>query len=66
MTLARAATDTFAGIRPLDTPGFVLAQMRGAGINTVRLYIEAPDYLFDLAHTQGLKVIAGTVQSAST
>jgi glycerol uptake facilitator-like aquaporin len=29
VTLARAATDTFAGIRPLDVPGFILAQMLG-------------------------------------
>lgn len=30
VTLARAFTDTFAGIRPLDVPGFVLAQLLGA------------------------------------
>lgn len=30
VTLARAATDTFAGIRALDTPGFVGAQLAGA------------------------------------
>ena len=30
MTLARAATDTFAGIRPQDVPGFVAAQLCGA------------------------------------
>ncbi|MGZ5201198.1 MAG: aquaporin [Telluria sp.] len=30
VTLARAATDTFAGIRPVDTPGFILAQLLGA------------------------------------
>jgi glycerol uptake facilitator-like aquaporin len=30
VTLARAASDTFAGIRPADVPGFVLAQMVGA------------------------------------
>src|SRR5262245_39140211 len=35
------------------------AQMRAAGINTVRLYIDAPDYLFNLANDFGLKVIAG-------
>jgi len=27
VTLARAASDTFAGIRPLDVPGFVVAQL---------------------------------------
>jgi glycerol uptake facilitator-like aquaporin len=30
VTLARAASDTFAGIRPADVPGFVLAQIAGA------------------------------------
>jgi glycerol uptake facilitator-like aquaporin len=30
VTLARSASDTFAGIRPLDVPGFVLAQLLGA------------------------------------
>jgi glycerol uptake facilitator-like aquaporin len=30
VTLARAATNTFAGIRPVDAPGFVMAQLLGA------------------------------------
>jgi glycerol uptake facilitator-like aquaporin len=30
VTVARAFTDTFAGIRPWDTPAFVLAQVAGA------------------------------------
>jgi len=30
VTFARALTDTFAGIRPLDVPGFVVAQFAGA------------------------------------
>jgi glycerol uptake facilitator-like aquaporin len=30
VTLARAASDTFAGIRPLDVPGFIAAQLVGA------------------------------------
>lgn len=30
VTLARAATDTYTGIRPLDAPGFVAAQLLGA------------------------------------
>ncbi len=30
VTLARSFTDTFAGIRPADGPGFVLAQVLGA------------------------------------
>jgi glycerol uptake facilitator-like aquaporin len=29
VTVARALTDTFAGIRPLDAPGFILAQLAG-------------------------------------
>jgi glycerol uptake facilitator-like aquaporin len=30
VTIARAFTDTFAGIRPADVPGFILAQIAGA------------------------------------
>ncbi|HWU16576.1 MAG TPA: MIP/aquaporin family protein [Devosia sp.] len=30
VAIARSFTDTFAGIRPLDLPGFVLAQLAGA------------------------------------
>jgi glycerol uptake facilitator-like aquaporin len=30
VTLARSASDTFAGIRPVDAPAFVLAQLAGA------------------------------------
>lgn len=32
VTLARSVTDTFAGIRPLDTPAFILAQIIGGGV----------------------------------
>jgi glycerol uptake facilitator-like aquaporin len=31
VTLARAASDTFAGIRPIDAPAFIVAQLLGAG-----------------------------------
>ncbi|APR82591.1 Aquaporin Z [Minicystis rosea] len=34
VTLARVATDTFAGIRPTDVPGFVVAQLVGAALAT--------------------------------
>ena len=34
VTLARSATDTFAGIRPADTPGFIVAQLVGAAAAT--------------------------------
>lgn len=30
VTIARALTDTFSGIRPADVPGFILAQLAGA------------------------------------
>jgi glycerol uptake facilitator-like aquaporin len=30
VTLARAASDTFSGIRPADAPGFIVAQLCGA------------------------------------
>jgi glycerol uptake facilitator-like aquaporin len=29
VTIARSLTDSFAGIRPLDAPGFILAQVAG-------------------------------------
>lgn len=35
VTLARAASDTFAGIRPADAPGFIVAQLSGAAAATV-------------------------------
>jgi len=34
VTLARAATDTFSGIRPADVPGFIAAQLFGAATAT--------------------------------
>jgi glycerol uptake facilitator-like aquaporin len=34
VTLARAASDTFAGIRPADAPGFIVAQFLGAAAAT--------------------------------
>jgi glycerol uptake facilitator-like aquaporin len=30
VTVARALTDTFSGIRPIDAPGFIVAQLAGA------------------------------------
>lgn len=35
VTLARSMSDTFAGIRPVDTPGFIVAQLVGAACATV-------------------------------
>lgn len=37
VTLARAMSDTFAGIRPVDAPGFILAQLAG-GIAATLLF----------------------------
>ena len=34
VTLARSASDTFAGIRPLDVPAFIAAQLVGAAAAT--------------------------------
>ncbi len=35
VTLARSASNTFAGIRPVDAPGFILAQLAGAATATL-------------------------------
>lgn len=35
VTLARSASDTFAGIRPIDMPPFILAQLLGAAAATI-------------------------------
>ncbi|CUI06266.1 aquaporin family protein [Massilia sp. P8910] len=46
LTLARAASATFAGIRPADAPAFILAQLAGAGAATLLfrwLYRTVPD-----------------------
>jgi glycerol uptake facilitator-like aquaporin len=37
VTLARCVTDTFAGIRPADVPGFLLAQLLAVGACTMLL-----------------------------
>jgi glycerol uptake facilitator-like aquaporin len=45
VTLARSASDTFAGIRPGDAPGFIVAQLLGASAATLLfcwLYRPAP------------------------
>jgi glycerol uptake facilitator-like aquaporin len=35
VTVARAASDTFAGIRPIDAPAFIIAQLVGAAAATL-------------------------------
>ena len=45
VTLARAASNTFAGIRPVDAPGFIVVQLLGAAAATLVfcwLYPAAP------------------------
>jgi glycerol uptake facilitator-like aquaporin len=42
VTLARAASDTFSGIRPADVPGFILAQLCGAMAATLLFRWLAP------------------------
>jgi glycerol uptake facilitator-like aquaporin len=38
VTIARSLTDTFAGIRPADAPGFILAQFGGLSIVIASLH----------------------------
>ena len=59
VTLARAFTDTFAGIRPADAPGFLAAQFLGALAATVLfrwlvppLPSETKEVVFPHAHTR--------------
>lgn len=42
VTLARSFSDTFAGIRPIDAPGFIAAQFAGAMVATVLFRWLAP------------------------
>jgi len=41
ITIARSLSDTFAGIRPADAPGFIAAQLVGAAIGVVLLRVFA-------------------------
>jgi len=43
VTVARALTDTFAGIRPVDAPGFVLAQLAGLALALPMLRRPSPE-----------------------
>lgn len=44
VTLARAASDTFAGIRPADAPGFIASQLAGAMAATLLFRWLAPSH----------------------
>jgi glycerol uptake facilitator-like aquaporin len=54
VTLARSATDTFAGIRPADAFGFIVAQLLGAAAATPLFC-----WLYPAAHREAS--VAGTV-----
>ncbi|PWF43386.1 aquaporin [Massilia glaciei] len=54
VTLARAASNTFAGIRPQDAPGFIAAQLLGAACATLLFC-----WLYPAAHKEAS--VAGTV-----
>ena len=42
VTLARSASDTFVGIRPVDAPGFIIAELVGAAAATLLFRWFAP------------------------
>ena len=47
VTLGRSLSDTFAGIRPVDVPGFVVAQLVGAAVATILFWWLMPLRLKD-------------------
>src|SRR6202789_4391704 len=56
VTLARAATDTFAGIRPVDVPAFVSAQLARAGRSVGGFHVIT--VLFACVHNAGRSQMA--------
>jgi glycerol uptake facilitator-like aquaporin len=59
VTLARSVSDTFTGIRPLDVPAFILAQLIGAAAATILFRWLAPSLPNDagavmLPHERGM------------
>jgi glycerol uptake facilitator-like aquaporin len=61
VTLARAASDTFAGIRPADAAGFIVAQFAGAAAATALLRWLAP-----ALHKDAARVVVPESQPEST
>ena len=57
VTLARAASDTFAGIRPVDAPGFIVAQLAGAMAATLLFRWLAPSLPKDVRQCPAKKRI---------
>jgi glycerol uptake facilitator-like aquaporin len=41
VTVARALSDSFAGIRPADVPGFIVAQLVGLGLALIAMKLQA-------------------------
>lgn len=58
VTLARTMTDTFAGIRPVDAPGFILAQIIGAIGATVLFQWLVPREAASVANAENAPSIA--------
>lgn len=58
VTLARTASDTFAGIRPVDAPAFIAAQLAGAAAGTSFFW-----WLVPSLRKPGAKVPASTEQN---
>jgi glycerol uptake facilitator-like aquaporin len=61
VTLARAASDTFAGIRPSDAPGFIVAQLAGAMAATLLFRWLVPSLPKNATNV----VVAGTEKDTS-
>lgn len=57
VTIARALTDTFSGIRPIDVPAFIAAQLAGAFVAWI-----AAEWLLELAPTHGAHAKIDTTQ----
>lgn len=62
VTLARAASNTFAGIRPADVPGFIVAELAGAGAATALFRWLAPS----LPKDAGAVVVSHPVAQRAT
>lgn len=62
VTLARAASDTFAGIRPVDAPGFIVAQFLGGAAATLlfRWLVPALPELADQMNDRGAHHVENT------
>jgi len=65
VTLARSASDTFAGIRPADVPGFVMAQIVGGVAATLlfRWLVPTPGRRGDGRGDAGAEPVAGGITS---